>query len=120
MLAARANVDQLPYLFLYLQPRIVGILFARYSNTNAVVKLENAVKLLLTMALSHVLFTGKKHVVCKNQTSSCFEYVLSRTADATLVAVVRFDVGDLGVDWFVFKRSYLQLMGRSNKPIALL
>ena len=66
MLAARADIDRIPYLFLCLWLRIVGISFARYFNTNEVIKPGNIVKLPLSIALSYMLFTGKKHIACKN------------------------------------------------------
>ena len=77
---------------------MVGILFTRYFDTSIVIKPGNVVKLLLSMTLSYVLFQRKKHIVCKNRTSSYFEYIVSRTADAALVVVVRFDIRDLGID----------------------
>ena len=70
---------------------MVGISFARYFNTNGVAKLGNVAKLPLCMTLSHILFAEKKYIVCKNLSSSCFEYIISRTTDAVLVIVVRFN-----------------------------
>ena len=58
MLAACAVIDRMPCLFLCLCPRMVDVSFGRYFDIKYVINQGNGTKLLLEMALIHVLFTG--------------------------------------------------------------
>ena len=51
---------------------MVGSSFGKHFETNYAVNPGKVAKLLLRMALTHVLITEKKHEVCRNLTSSVF------------------------------------------------
>ena len=58
MFAAWATVDLMPCLFLCKCLKMLGIYNGKYFETNSFVKPGNVAKLLLSIALSHVLLIG--------------------------------------------------------------